>query len=223
MPDDPDDGRELLDPEAENPRRGCLGLLLLPALLTLTAAAQPERPREIAPMPREVRVEVAPMPRLLSDPSPAPSPGPRPTPPAGRPAPKPAPPPAKEPEKAPKPVVKAGEGVTLTVYSLREVASAGEVKPGKGYKLLTLDVEVWNTAKKKAVRYGPSPKLFRIKGADSREADPVGRRFPGSMTSGELAPGEKVRGLLAFEVKELAGLTVTYSGGSAPLSVKLTK
>ena len=189
-----------------------------PAPVPTPEAAKPDP----APQPTEPAPTPAPEPRKPT-PRPAPTPAPEPAPQTPKPTPKPPekPAPKPKPEPEPEPVVVKGNGVTMTVFSLKRKDSLGDIKLDKGYSIYAADVELvcdGNTTLKYA------PKLFKLKDSKARESDASKKSFDGVLTSGALKKGGKVRGVVAFSAKsDAAGLTLSLlaDGWAEPLVAKI--
>lgn len=147
---------------------------------------------------------------------------------------KPTSPPAK-PTDAPKPtaaptIAKVGEraesaGLALTVSKVERKKDLDVISKAKaGNVFVVADVLIENTAKDKA----PYNTLyFKVKSGDGYEYNAAITALPNQLKSGDLTTGDKVRGIVAFEVPEGAkGLVVSYEplvilGGYKPIRVAL--
>lgn len=116
-------------------------------------------------------------------------------------------------------------GVALTVNGVKRADSLSQVqraKPGRTY--LVADVTVENTGRDKAPY---NPLYFKVKDANGYEYTGIPSGTDQSLKSGELQPGDKARGTVAFDVpSDAAGLVMSYQpivilGGYQPIRVSL--
>lgn len=106
--------------------------------------------------------------------------------------------------------VEAG-GTALTVNRARTTDTVSVIQKAKpGRTFLVLDVTIENTGSSKA---SYNPFYFRLKDGDGYEYT-AGMGADQSLKSGDLAPGEKVRGTITFDLPSSAGsLVVSYGSG----------
>lgn len=134
---------------------------------------------------------------------------------------------ATTPQAAPKVGEAAtAKGYTLTVHAVSDPAQpySASFKPKPGYRYVSVDVSVVNTDTTKP-NASYNPLYGKLKTSDNREYTPTVGVVKPSMTSGEFAVGETVRGWVTFEIPVDAQLaTFTYAPiGEARVVVDLTK
>jgi hypothetical protein len=100
-------------------------------------------------------------------------------------------------------------GVALTVEKVDRTQSLGTLHKADGGKIYVVaDVLIETTGKDKAPY---NPLYFKAKDADGHEVNTSMPGFEDCLKSGQLPKGEKVRGKVAFEVKEgTKGLVLSY-------------
>lgn len=91
------------------------------------------------------------------------------------------------------------DGVSLVAISARVQPTAGKLKAMKGRAYLNVEVQLGDVSKE-TVPY--TPLFFKLVGAEDEGISPaVDAEWPG-LQSGDLIPGEQVRGYIAFDVPE---------------------
>ena len=127
-------------------------------------------------------------------------------------------------------IAKVGEraesaGLALTVSKVERKKDLDVISKAKaGNVFVVTDVLIESTAKDKAPY---NPLYFKVKSADGYEYNAAITGLSNQLKSGDLATGDKVRGIVAFEVPEGAkGLVVSYEplvifGGYKPIKVAL--
>jgi hypothetical protein len=98
-------------------------------------------------------------------------------------------------------------GVALTVHAVQDPAPAGALPPDAGNRRVALDVGIRNVDGKE---HPYNPLYAKLKTADDREARTAFSGPQPALQSGTLAPGDGVRGWLAFDVPQGAQLA-TFS------------
>jgi uncharacterized protein DUF4352 len=100
-------------------------------------------------------------------------------------------------------------GIALTVNSVSAVESVNEFsKPKEGNVFLVVDVTIESVDKDPA---NYNPLYFRVKDADGFEYSYNFTAPDPTLKSGELSPGDKARGNVAFEVPaDAKGLVLSY-------------
>jgi Domain of unknown function (DUF4352) len=100
-------------------------------------------------------------------------------------------------------------GVTLTVLSAKKVKSVSGMPAKSGYTYMDIEVEIANTGRSDPSPYNPL--YFKVRDSKGYEYGTSFASVDPSLTSGELAQGEKVRGHVTFEIPSQAtGLLVMY-------------
>ncbi len=85
----------------------------------------------------------------------------------------------------------------------------GGMSTKSGYTYLDIEVEIANTGRSDPSPYNPL--YFKVRDSQGYEYGASFASVDPSLTSGELAQGEKVRGHVTFEIpKEAMGLLVMY-------------
>ena len=127
-------------------------------------------------------------------------------------------------------IAKVGEraesaGLALTISKVERKKDLDVISKAKaGNVFVVTDVLIESTAKDKAPY---NPLYFKVKSADGYEYNAAITGLSNQLKSGDLATGDKVRGIVAFEVPEGAkGLVVSYEplvifGGYKPIKVAL--
>lgn len=116
-------------------------------------------------------------------------------------------------------------GVALTVMGVQRAADLGQFQKAKDGNAFVIAEVVLETTGRDEAPYNPL--YFKVKDADGFEYNVALNIQDGALKSGKLASGEKVRGTVAFEVKENAsGLVLSYEplvilGGYEPIKVAL--
>lgn len=137
---------------------------------------------------------------------------------------------APDPTAAPSTIGKVGErldagGVTLTVMGVEKVKEIGTFQKAKDGKMYLLVEVLLETTGRDEAPYNPI--YFKVKDADGFEHNVMISMADNTLKSGKLAAGEKVRGVVAFEVPEqAAGLVLSYEpivmlGGYEPIRIAL--
>lgn len=174
-----------------------VGVLVCAALAILSSLARPAQPGQSA----------APVAEVVSDPTQV-----------------------ADPTAAPSTIGKVGErqeagGVALTalkVEKVKEIGTFQKAKEGKVYLLVEVLLE---TTGQEESPYNPL--YFKVKDADGFEYNVTISTADNTLKSGKLAAGEKVRGVVAFEVPEsAAGMVLSYEpivllGGYEPIKIAL--
>jgi Domain of unknown function (DUF4352) len=186
---------------------GCLGLLLVVGFILVVGAVAGSRSQ---PTPTVVAAPAA-------SPTPVQAAAPKAEPTGASAAAAPAPTPAPKPQPTPTsaaPVAKVGErvvsgGIALTVNSVTRTDSLGQFQKAKpGRVFVVADVTVESVTREKAVY---NPLYFKAKDADGYEYTASLLAGDQGLKSGELNPGEKARGTVAFDVpSEAKGLIMSY-------------
>lgn len=115
-------------------------------------------------------------------------------------------------------------GTALTVVSVEKKAEISDFQKAKaGNTFVLAEVLIENTG---AEKLAYNLLYFKVKDADGFEENATIYTGDGGLSAGELAGGEKVRGIAAFEVKEAAtGLVLSYKpitiGADDPIRVAL--
>lgn len=136
---------------------------------------------------------------------------------------------APDPTAAPSTIGKIGErreagGVALTALKVEKVKEIGTFQKADAGKIYLL-VEVLLETIYQEAPYNPL--YFKVKDADGFEHNVTISAADNTLKSGKLAAGEKVRGVVAFEVPEqAAGLVLSYEpivllGGYEPIKIAL--
>jgi hypothetical protein len=213
---------------------GCLGFVFLGfcfiVLLGVIGARQTKASAPVVAVAKSAEIS-APAPDaapIVTDPirepaAPAPTQAPTSTP-------KPAPTPKSAPTATPAPTLgRIGEriesgGIALTVNSVRRAKSLNAVfqaKPGRTYLVVDVTLE---TGGEKAPY---NPLYFKVRDGGGYEYTETFGSDDKGLKSGELGPGEKVRGTVAFDVPDDAtDLVLAYQplvlfGGSRPIRIAL--
>lgn len=108
-------------------------------------------------------------------------------------------------------------GVVLTVVKVERADTLGPLKPqAEGNEFLIAEVLVENAGDAQS---DYNPFYFKVKDGDGFEYNVAFNTDPQALKSGNLAKGEKARGIVAFEVKKgAAGLVLSYQ----PISLSLS-
>lgn len=115
-------------------------------------------------------------------------------------------------------------GTALTVVSVEKKAEVSDFQKAKaGNTFVLAEVLIENTGTEKLAY---NLLYFKVKDNDGFEESATIYTGDGGLSAGELAGGEKVRGIAAFEVKEAAtGLVLSYKpiaiGADDPIRVSL--
>jgi hypothetical protein len=116
-------------------------------------------------------------------------------------------------------------GVALTVMGVQRAADLGQFQKAKdGNEFVVAEVLLETTGRDEAPY---NPLYFKVKDGDGFEYNVALNIQDGALKSGKLPSGEKVRGTVAFEVKQGAsGLVLSYEplvilGGYEPIKVVL--
>ena len=105
-------------------------------------------------------------------------------------------------------------GEALTVLDVQEVGQLGLLSAGPGMTFVDIEVLIENASQNQQP-YNPLD--FQVKDSDGFQYDASLMTLDPSLKSGDLAPGDKVRGHVAFEVKAAAGgLVATYQATGLP-------
>lgn len=137
--------------------------------------------------------------------------------------------PPSEPTAAPA-IGKIGErreagGVALTVVKVEKAKKIGSFQEAGGGKTYLLTEVIVETTGKDKAPYNPL--YFKVKDKDGFEYNATINTADNGLKSGELANGDKARGVVAFEIPEAAhGLVLSYEpivilGGYEPIRVAL--
>jgi len=146
------------------------------------------------------------------------------------PAPTAVPEPTVEPPTAVPAVGTVGErreagGIALTVMKVDKATKIGSFQKAKAGNVYVLVEVVLETTGRDEAPYNPF--YFKAKDADGFEYTAMITTADNGLKSGKLASGEKVRGIVAFEVPEKAtGLVLSYEpivilGGYTPIKIAL--
>lgn len=144
--------------------------------------------------------------------------------------------PAQAPTETPQPAAspnfgKVGDrieqgGIALTVVNVLKVASVSEfLQPEPGNTYLVVEVIIENISRDDETPYNPL--YFSVKDADGFQYNVTMLAPDPALSSGKLVKGDKVRGNVAFEVKETAsGLVISYEplvllGGYETIRIEL--
>jgi len=99
--------------------------------------------------------------------------------------------------------------IALTVVKLASPAAIGVYQPGQGRVFLDVEVIIENTSHSDALPCNPL--YFKVKDSDGYEYTTALVALDPSLKSGDLAPGEKAQGHVAFEVRQEArGFILAY-------------
>jgi hypothetical protein len=116
-------------------------------------------------------------------------------------------------------------GMALTVLDASRWASVDTWTPDEGYTFLVIEVIIENTGKRDELPYNPL--YFSIKDNEGFEYNTSFFSANPSLKSGTILKGDKVRGLVTFEIRSnSSGLVVTYEpmvifGGYEPIRIEL--
>lgn len=117
-------------------------------------------------------------------------------------------------------------GVGLSVVNVKRTSDSGNqfIKPKEGNEYLIVEVVIENEGRDKTPY---NPMYFKVKDGEGFEYNVTMLMLDNDLKSGELAQGEKARGLVPFEIPKTAkGLTMSYQpivilGGYQPIKFKL--
>lgn len=138
---------------------------------------------------------------------------------------------APDPTTVPPSIIgKVGErrdagGVALTVMGVEKAKEIGTFQKAKEGKIYLLVEVLLETTGRDEAPYNPI--YFKVKDADGFEYSVMISTADNTLKSGKLAAGEKVRGVVAFEVPESAtSLVLSYEpivllGGYEPIRIAL--
>ena len=116
-------------------------------------------------------------------------------------------------------------GIALTISKVERKTALDTIQKAKtGNTFVTFDALIENTGRDKAAY---NLLYFKAKDADGYEYNSAISGLPNTLKAGEIVAGDKVRGIVVFEVPEKAsGLVVSYEpivvlGGYKPIRVAL--
>jgi hypothetical protein len=119
-------------------------------------------------------------------------------------------------------------GIALTVTKVSKINSINTyLVPEAGNTYLVVEVIIENASRAEETPYNPF--YFSVKDADGYQYTSAMLSPEPSLSAGKLVQGDKVRGNIAFEVKDTAtGFVLSYEplvifGGYTPIRISLTK